>query len=479
MGSLCSLDNPVPKAKYNSQPENSQTSHPIAARNNPLMTTIPGNNKISVNPNSSKYQSTQSLNIVAPFYETSTAREIKQNENWIINDSRIFGYSEKTKIPDANKEGVYNSHSVIKQDPILINAGKSVERSHAPTTMNTLSKTNRKLDPTPLTKSISNAKPALIPNKIAQQVDNKFKSNEKVLSKSISAYNTYVEAFPVLSNNTTQPKKTINLDYSKVLVNQSSSTINLAKQAPIKIPYKAIQKADPIPVIASTNPAEKSNSRPTPIYIKQSTSKTRSNTLNLITKNPINIESNPHKSKDYFYICQECCYRWQVTSFEPPNEKLCENKKCGVMVKAILGPLVDTKKFGYYYCWKCTRKWPSAYSWFFYPQKCKSCHSDVFAYKREDIDRAKHGYYECVCGEFWESDNCNFKLPQQCSCGKAVFPTRKIMSDPAKPHLRDLCGKCIKLGRPCWIESDEVFKIENYGYYRCECGEMWESENSS
>ena len=480
MGLLFSLYNSGPEIEDNSLSKNPQTSQPIATGSNTLKTTITGSGGRSVDPGSSRYQSAQSLRAFAPFDETNTTRVIKQNENLILNYSSISTYSEKTKIQDAIKKKVYNSHSAVKQDPrVLINSGESLERNHAPTTMNTVSKINRKLDSTLFTKSVSNSNPQLISKNIAQQLDNKVKPNEKILSKSISTHNKYASAFLVLSNNITQPKKPINVDYSKVLVNPSSSASNLAKQAPIKIPYKPIQKADPIPVIASTNPAEKSNSRPTPIYIKQSTSKTRSNTLNLITKNPINIESNPHKSKDYFYICQECCYRWQVTSFEPPNEKLCENKKCGVMVKAILGPLVDTKKFGYYYCWKCTRKWPSAYSWFFYPQKCKSCHSDVFAYKREDIDRAKHGYYECVCGEFWESDNCNFKLPQQCSCGKAVFPTRQIMSDPAKPHLRDLCGKCIKLGRSCWNEPDEVFKIENYGYYRCECGKMWESQNSS
>ena len=163
-----------------------------------------------------------------------------------------------------------------------------------------------------------------------------------------------------------------------------------------------------------------------------------------------NNSRNPRRSdpQDYFYHCLECCYRWQERSSSEPQDKRCE--KCRESVKGSLGPENDVRMFGKYCCWQCERGWQSANSWFYYPQNCKTCSIEIYAYEREDIDRPKYGYYRCTCGEEWESEDSWLNYPQTCDCGKEVFAYKRVDIDRSK-----------------------------HGYFSCRCGEAWESEGSS
>ena len=97
---------------------------------------------------------------------------------------------------------------------------------------------------------------------------------------------------------------------------------------------------------------------------------------------------------------------------------------------------------------------------------CKSedeeaCYDDKLCYEHgEPIyeeDRRCYGYYECDCGRFWESGNSWVNYTQKCqSCRVGVYPycqheliKSNNKSDPNKPHLTELCGKCRELGEPC------------------------------
>lgn len=71
----------------------------------------------------------------------------------------------------------------------------------------------------------------------------------------------------------------------------------------------------------------------------------------------------------------------------------------------------DRKKFGYYHCKDCNRKWQSANSWEEFGQKCQRCDKVVMAYRRENLIKPEEN---------------------------------KI--DVTKAHPRSLCEKCKKYG---------------------------------
>ena len=74
------------------------------------------------------------------------------------------------------------------------------------------------------------------------------------------------------------------------------------------------------------------------------------------------------------------------------------------------------------------------------------------------------GAFTCDCGQ-WTSFHAFKNYTQCCSrqCKKWVLPTLmwvnkgnrpedRVKSDD-KPHMQNLCGKCVELGRRCWIRD--------------------------
>ncbi|OMJ88588.1 hypothetical protein SteCoe_9452 [Stentor coeruleus] len=71
----------------------------------------------------------------------------------------------------------------------------------------------------------------------------------------------------------------------------------------------------------------------------------------------------------------------------------------------------DRRKFGFYHCKDCNRKWQSANSWEEFGQECQRCGKLVMAYKRQNLIKPEEN---------------------------------KI--DLKKEHPRGLCEKCKKYG---------------------------------
>ena len=74
------------------------------------------------------------------------------------------------------------------------------------------------------------------------------------------------------------------------------------------------------------------------------------------------------------------------------------------------------KRFGYFQCKRCNRKWQSAHTWKDYSQDCKKCGSAVVPYRQELLVPSENGI------------------------------------DKNKVHPMELCEKCLELGYPCTEE---------------------------
>ncbi|KAK3758188.1 hypothetical protein RRG08_027820 [Elysia crispata] len=95
------------------------------------------------------------------------------------------------------------------------------------------------------------------------------------------------------------------------------------------------------------------------------------------------------------------------------------------------------RRYGFFKCTSCRKSWESSHVYCYsfagtfeakYGQECKHCKVMVKPYRTEPLKCRECGMEQCTCSRYDGRDKRNI--------------------DAAKPHRRDLCGKC-RAGFPC------------------------------
>jgi len=120
----------------------------------------------------------------------------------------------------------------------------------------------------------------------------------------------------------------------------------------------------------------------------------------------------------------------------------------------------------YFFCEICKRKWVSK-EYCATSIECKNCNKTLYEIEVEREyggDGKLFGYFECVCGKWWESAYAHANSWQKCTdCNREVYPEwmEELQysgeQNLNKPHRSDLCQRCLS-GKSCVYKEPESRK---------------------